>query len=393
MTILSTMTSLALATVIAVTPNVTTEPTEPPDTDTPTATESPSPTETPTIPAEEYFISINTWVDDNFDGKQNSSEVDKPRIEANATFTDGTTKTYRTENGVIPQTSTENRELKSISFSAPTGYTINTKPKITNPSAYEKDNHYSFDVQILPVVEGNISSTHKADGEEYTVTYTIENSGYKPLVVNDSLGACSKSETLAPHTTVTCEKKAKYYVESKALVVPNTITLSYKDRVVEKKTINTRITEKSPAKNNNKPPVEKEPQKADPKEPTSAPMTVLPEEKDTEPAQNEAGKNVVLAIIAFLVLVTAVTGIIVLVRKNKKEQEKKEQEKTEAAKKAQENNSSPNLNGTSNPNTNGVNPQYNAGQSGVSRIQVKNAQNSFPYDGISPLRKNGENDR
>lgn len=392
MTILSTMTSLALATVIAVTPNVTTEPTEPPDTDTPTATESPTPTETPTIPAEEYFISINTWVDDNFDGKQNSSEVDKPRIDANAMFTDGTTKTYRTENGVIPQTSTENRELKSISFSAPTGYTINTKPKINNPSAYEKDNHYSFDVQVLPVVEANISSTHKADGEEYTVTYTIENSGYKPLVVNDSLGVCSKSETLAPHTTVTCEKKAKYYVDSKALVVPNTITLSYKDRVVEKKTINTRITEKSPAKINNSP-VEKKPQKADPKEPTSAPMTVLPEEKDAEPAQNEAGKNVVLAIIAFLVLVTAVTGIIVLVRKNKKEQEKKEQEKAEAAKKAQENNGSPNLNGTSNPNPNGVNPQYNTGQAGVSHIQVKNAQNSFPYDGISHLRKNGENDR
>lgn len=325
MSFITLMASTLLAASMVVSPNPTTEPTQPPVTDTPTITPTDPATKPPTKPpvknpeTKRLYLKGDVWVDDNFNGKKDSKEKETPEVNIFLSYTDGTREIIYTHNGKIPKTDIVMKELSTIEFRATKEYTVGLKRTITNPEAHLSGNTYSFNVQLLPKLDANVSEEHTADGTDYTITYTIENSGYKTLSISDSLDACNNVSTVAAHSTVQCERKSSYYVKDKNLQVPNTITLKYAGRTVEEQKFNTTITDKSPEESKTVEPTSKPSTTPSPKKTASPEKTEAPTQAPVETVEKTPKGFVITALIVFI---ACISGIIAIVIRNKKEAKK-----------------------------------------------------------------------
>lgn len=321
MSFITLMASTLLAASMVVSPNPTTEPTQPSVTDTPTTAPTKAPTKPPVKNPEmkRLYLTGDVWVDDNFNGKKDSKEKETPEVKIFLSYTDGTREIIYTQNGKIPKTDIVMKELSTIEFRAKKEYTVGSKRTITNPEAHLSGDTYSFSIQLLPKLDANISEKHTANGTDYTITYTIENSGYRTLSISDSLDACNNVSTVAAHSTVKCERKNSYYLKDKDLQVPNTITLKYAGRAVEEQKFNTTITDKSPEESKTVEPTSKPSTTPSPKKTASPEKTEAPTQAPVETVEKTPKGFVITALIVFI---ACVSGIIAIVIRNKKEAKK-----------------------------------------------------------------------
>lgn len=293
---------------------------------TPINTITETPVETPsTIPSapieQNYSLEARYWVDDNGNKKQESSEKDTPRSTIIIIFDNGDKKSYTMNKQSFSLPKLESR-IKNIIVEPTQGYSF-PSTMINDIDKYLDQYTYKLDIRLEPILGGTIVREKTANGQDYTITYTIINTGSHGLEVKDSLLACKKTIQLPPQAQISCELQSSYFVRNKPLKINNTITLLYKDNIVKKETIKTVIDEKSPEIQVKEQP--SQPQYS-PNESSPSPQSKMTnQEKITKPqvesipGSNHKPHHPMIAMIAFIILIGSIAGIAFIIVKKRKE--------------------------------------------------------------------------
>lgn len=288
-----------------------------------TTTEEPreTPSTNPSNPPieQEYYLEGKYWVDNNNNNKQESSETATPKSKIIITFDNGDRQSYLLNKSSITLPKLKSR-IKNIVIKPAKGYYVSKN--INDPEKYLDNETYKFDISLKPIVNGTIVRQKRTNGREYTITYTIINTGYHELKVKDSLNACKNTVKLAPQSQISCDLKSSYFVKSKPLKINNTITLTYQGNLVKEETIKTVIDEKSPEIQSYTPPPSQSLQSPESSVVSKPKMThndnAPQSQVDSVPNQEHKPHHPAIAIVAFIILIVSILGIALLVLKRHK---------------------------------------------------------------------------